>query len=275
MKLSALVCAHNEEARLADCLRRLAFCDEIVVVADRCTDRTQEIARQFGAVVVPGIFPLEGQRKAVGVNACSGDWIFEIDADEHVDPALACEVRATVERDPACAYFQVPLDNFIGETMVRHGWGGSFGTSSVARLYRAGVKHWKPQRVHPGVTFDGVCGGALSNRLRHHVDQDIGDMIDRLNRYTALRALDLADAGQPGTLWDNVFRGFRRFHKCYVTRKGSTEGGLGFLISLMAGLYPVLSHLRAKEVLEARSRQVQAVPAELDLRAGVVGLASR
>lgn len=246
------------------------------MVADRCTDRTQEIARQFGAVVVPGIFPLEGQRKAAGVGACAGDWIFEVDADEHVDPGLAAEIRATVERNPDCAYFQVPVDNFIGVTMVRHGWGGSFGTSSVARLYRRGAKHWKPQRVHPGVTFDGMCGGALTHRLRHHVDQDIGDMIDRLNRYTALRALDLADAGEPGTLWDNVFRGFRRFHKCYVTRKGSREGGLGFLISLMAGLYPVLSHLRAREILEARGLQrPELVAADLEARPGVVGLTSR
>ena len=50
-----------------------------------------------------------------------------------------------------------------------------------------------------------------------------------------------------------VFRGFRRFWKCYVRRKGHREGGLGFLIALMAGLYPVLSHLRACEILEARS----------------------
>jgi glycosyltransferase involved in cell wall biosynthesis len=49
VKLSALVCAQNDEARLADCLRGLEFCDEIVVVADRCTDRSQEIARHFGA----------------------------------------------------------------------------------------------------------------------------------------------------------------------------------------------------------------------------------
>ena len=34
MKLSALVVAHNEEARLADCLEKLAFADEIVVVED-------------------------------------------------------------------------------------------------------------------------------------------------------------------------------------------------------------------------------------------------
>ncbi|RAK59741.1 glycosyltransferase family 2 protein [Phenylobacterium hankyongense] len=252
MKLSGLVCAHNEEARLAECLRGLAFCDEVVVVADRCTDRTQEIARQFGAIVIDGIFPLESQRKDAGIAACSGEWIFEVDADELVDPMLAAEVRATIEAPAQGDWFQVPVDNYVGKTLVRNGWGGSFGTSSVARLYRRGVKHWKPHRVHPGVTFEGRFAGGLNTPLRHKVDDDIGDMIDRLNRYTALRAADLADKGEPGTLGDNVFRGFRRFWKCYVGRKGRREGDLGFLIALMAGLYPVISHLRAKEILEAR-----------------------
>ncbi len=254
MKLSALVCAHNEEDRLADCLRGLLFCDEIVVVADRCTDRTQEIARSFGARVIDGIFPLESQRKEAGVAACRGDYIFEIDADEQVSAALAAEVRAVVDSALRADWYQVPCDNYVGETLVRHGWGGSFGTSSVARLFRRGAKRWKAHRVHPGVTFEGRYGGALSNPIRHKVDENIGDMIDRLNRYTALRAADLADQGDPGTLWDNVFRGFRRFYKCYVGRKGRREGDLGFLIALMAGLYPVLSHLRAKEILCARKR---------------------
>ena len=66
VKLSGLVCAHNEEARLTACLERLAFCDEIVVVADRCTDRTEQIARRHGARVVSGIFPVEGRRKEAG-----------------------------------------------------------------------------------------------------------------------------------------------------------------------------------------------------------------
>ena len=47
MTLSALVVAHNEEHQLADCLERLAFADEIVVVLDRCTDGTAGIARRF------------------------------------------------------------------------------------------------------------------------------------------------------------------------------------------------------------------------------------
>jgi len=263
MQVSALVCARNEEARLADCLRALRGFDQIVVVADRCNDRTAEIARSFGAVVIEGIFPLESQRKEAGVAACLGEWVFEVDADERVDAELVAEARAAAA-DASGDWFQVPLDNYVGETLVRRGWGGSFGTSSVARLYRRQVKHWKAERVHPGVKFDGRFAGALKTPMRHMVDDDIGDMVDRLNRYTALRAADLADRGEPGELWDNVFRGFRRFWKCYVGRKGRTEGDLGFLIALMAGLYPVLSHLRAKEILEARRRQAARAPAEIE-----------
>ena len=41
----------------------------------------------------------------------------------------------------------------------------------------------------------------------------------------------------------------RRFFKCYVSRKGYREGDMGFLIAIMAGLYPLLSNLRAREIL--------------------------
>jgi len=44
----------------------------------------------------------------------------------------------------------------------------------------------------------------------------------------------------------NVRRIFSRFWKCYVARKGYREGPWGLLIALMAGLYPILSHLKAR-----------------------------
>jgi len=248
----------NEEARLPACLARLSGCDEVVVVADRCVDRTVEIARRHGAQVVSGIFPLEGHRKEAGLALCSGDWVLEVDADELVEPALIAEIRSAISAKDAGDWFLLPLDNYVGERLVRRGWGGSFGTSRVARLYRRGVKRWKAERVHPGVTMDGRYGGLLTTPIQHKVDDDIGDMIDRLNRYTALRAADLADRGQPGKLWDNVFRGFRRFWRCYVSRDGWREGELGFLIALMAGLYPVLSHLRARELLLTRPVEASA-----------------
>lgn len=268
-KLSALVCAHNEEQRLPACLAALSFCDEIVVVADRCGDGTEAVARQYGARVISGIFPIEGARKHAGLARCTGDWILELDADEGVTPAFAQEVRETIERADAADWYQIPIDNYVGDQLVRHGWGGSFGTSSAARLFRRGVKSWKSERVHPGAKLEGKGGGRLTQPLRHMVDEDIGDMFARLSRYTALRALDLADSGKVKGLADDTFRGFRRFFKCYVSRKGYREGDLGFLISLMAALYPILSNLRAREILRNRARGAEAsspTPAALPLR---------
>ena len=109
-RLSALICVHNEEARLAECLARLAFVDELVVVLDRCTDGSAAIAKQYGAVLVEGAFPLEGPRRAAGAAAATGDWILEIDADEYVSPELAAEVRAAVASGQG-DWRQIPVDN--------------------------------------------------------------------------------------------------------------------------------------------------------------------
>jgi len=244
--LSAVVCVHNEEARLFACLERLGFADEIIVVLDRCTDRSEEIARQFGCRIVRGNFPLEGGRKLAGLERASGEWVIEIDADERVPEELAAEIRSTIAAPGEFSHFQVPIDNYVGQRLVRYGWGGSFGTSSVARLYRRTSKHWGDERLHPTVRFSGAAGARLAHPIRHDVDDDISDMISRLDRYTRLRAQDLVERDAVGGIGENAFRGLRRFMKCYISRKGYREGGWGVLIALMAGLYPLLSTLRAR-----------------------------
>jgi hypothetical protein len=80
----------------------------------------------------------------------------------------------------------------------------------------------------------------------HYVDSDISDMLKRLDRYTTARARDLRASGEIGSFPANVRRLFSRFFKCYVSRKGYREGPYGFLIALMAGLYPLLSYLKAR-----------------------------
>jgi glycosyltransferase involved in cell wall biosynthesis len=270
VKLSALVCAHNDEARLADCLRRLDFCDEIVVVADRCVDRSAEIARQFGARVIDGIFPLESQRKAAGVSACLGEWILEIEADEHVDAKLAYEIRAAIHGRPGGDWFDVPVANFVGETLVRRGWGAGLGDVMAPRLYRHAVKSWKARRVSPDVMLEGRYAGAIETPISRWADADVGQMMGRLDRQTALRALDLADAGDAGRLLGDVGRGLGQFWTCYVWRQGLREGELGLMISLMAGLDAILSGIRARAILRTRA-VAEAAEAALPARLGRAG----
>jgi glycosyltransferase involved in cell wall biosynthesis len=245
VRLSALVLARNEERQLADCLGCLGFADEIVVVLDRCTDGSAAIARRLADRVVEGAWEREGERRRSGIEACRGAWILEIDADERVTPALAAEVAQVVAGSTA-AWHLVPVDNYIGNRLVRHGWGASFGRSAHAALFRKGAKLWGDERVHPRVTLAGNAGARLAAPIVHFVDRDISAMLQRLDRYSSLRAQDLRDGGDIGTYGHNLRRIPARFWKCYVARGGWREGPYGFLIALCAGLYPILSYLKAR-----------------------------
>jgi glycosyltransferase involved in cell wall biosynthesis len=243
--LSAVVVVHNEEAQLTECLSRLAFTDELVVVLDRCTDGSKAIAQYFGARIIEGAWEREGPRRHAGIDACTGAWIFEVDADERVPHTLAEEIRAVAEHSPA-SWHLIPVDNYIGERLVRYGWGASFGKGAYAGLYRQGTKHWGGERVHPKLTLSGAQGPILGGHLVHHVDNNISDLLARLDRYTTAHAKDLRESGDIGSYRRNVRRIFTRFWKCYVGRRGYREGPYGFLIALCAGLYPILSYLKAR-----------------------------
>ena len=243
-RLSALVVAHNEERQLAACLERLAFADEIVVVLDRCDDASATIAGQFTERLIEGAWPLEGDRRNAGIEACAGDWIIEVDADERLPEALAVEIRETIV-SATPGHFLVPFDNYIGSRLVRHGWGASWGVSAAPRLFSRGAKRWGRQRIHPSLELQGGKR-FLKNRMDHYVDRDLSDMLARLDRYTTARAKELRDQGDIGSFAGNLRRLISRFLKCYLVRRGYREGAWGFVIALMAGLYPLLSYLKAR-----------------------------
>ena len=243
--LSAVISVRNEEKQLAECLERLSFADEIVVLLDKCEDRSKEIAETFTERVIEGAWNIEGERRNAGIEACRGEWVFEIDADERVPPALAEEIRKVIETS-IFDWHEILVDNYIGSRLVRWGWGASFGKAAYPGLFRKKAKTWGLQRVHPSLAWSGRKGPMLSCRLDHYVDRNISDMIRRLDNYSTARAKDLRDSGDIGNFRNNLRRLFSRFIKCYVMRKGYREGGYGFLIALFAGLYPLLSYLKAE-----------------------------
>jgi len=244
--LSALITVRNEETQLAECLETLAFADEIVVVLDNCTDGSKDVAAKFTDRLLQGEWEKEGPRRNAGIEHCQGQWIFEIDADERVPHALADEIRATIATT-SYDWHEILVDNYIGERLVRWGWGASFGKAAYPGLFRKGVKKWGDQRVHPSLQWSGKKGPMLKNRLDHYVDRNLSGLIRKLDSYSTARARDLREAGETwGSGASNVRRFFSRFIKCYYFRKGYREGGYGLAIAILAGLYPLLSHLKAK-----------------------------
>ena len=211
---------------------------------DKCTDGTKAVASRYTEKLIEGAWAIEGERRNLGIDACSGDWILEVDADERVPDGLAREIRAVIATAPF-GHFLIPYDNYVGARLVRYGWGASWGVSATVRLFAKGAKRWGMNRIHPPVELKGPRG-TLATPMEHYVDDDISDMICRLDRYSTARAADLRASGDIGSFGNNLRRLFSRFFKCFVSRKGYREGYYGFLIALFAGLFPLLSWLKAK-----------------------------
>ena len=244
--LSALVVAHNEEKKLFSCLEKLLLADEIIVVLDKTNDDSKNIAKKFNSKIFHGSWDMEGDRRNFGLSKCKGEWILEVDADEHVSPKLFDEIRNVIQTSQP-GYFLIPFDNYIGRKRIRYGWGASWGVSAAPRLSHRGCKIWnRNQRIHPSLELKGHKYW-LKNRIVHYVDDNINDMFKRLIRYTDEKAIDLLNEKKKiPPFWITLRRGLTRFFKCYVSRKGYKEGKWGFLIAMMAFLFIVISYTKAE-----------------------------
>jgi len=92
MKVMVIIPAYNEEQTIADVLTRTrSFVDEIIVVNDGSSDRTEQIARTQGARVVSHVIN-RGLGAAIGTgfemaSRLQADVVLTLDADGQHDPA--------------------------------------------------------------------------------------------------------------------------------------------------------------------------------------------
>ncbi len=97
--LSTLIRTKNEADRIAATLEAAqALGGEIVVIDAGSTDATVEIATRLGARVIHNPWPGFGPQRHFGEAQCAHDFIFSLDADEIVTPAMAAEIREVFAR---------------------------------------------------------------------------------------------------------------------------------------------------------------------------------
>jgi glycosyltransferase involved in cell wall biosynthesis len=100
--ISVCIIAKNEEAHLPRCLdslRRYGF--ELVVVDTGSTDRTKEIALEYGAKVFDFTWINDfSAAKNYAAEQASHNWILSIDCDEYVTKMDLLEIRRLIKEFP-------------------------------------------------------------------------------------------------------------------------------------------------------------------------------
>ena len=70
---------------------------QIIVVANRCTDKTAEIAKQYGAEVVENQEKCIASIRNAGAQTASGEILVTVDADTYIAPETFKEIRSLLD----------------------------------------------------------------------------------------------------------------------------------------------------------------------------------
>jgi glycosyltransferase involved in cell wall biosynthesis len=243
-KVSVTVITRNEAADIAEALKSVAWADEIVVVDSESTDETAAIARQFTDRVVVRAWPGYVDQKNYAASIASHDWIFSLDADERVTPALADEIRATLATAPSHAAFRVPRVAWhLGQWIRTTDWYPDY----QPRLYDRRVAEWTGKYVHETVTLRGTRGD-LRHELQHYAYRDIADHLETMDRYTTYAARQMHEAGRRAGVLQIAGHPPLAFLRNYIARGGIRDGVAGFVVSAMNAYYVFLKFAKLWEL---------------------------
>lgn len=99
MNISVVIPAHNEEKYIDRCLESINnqlipgnMQVQTIVVLNRCTDKTEKIAKSYGAIVVTDDSKNLSAIKNTGVAHVKTDWVVTIDADSWMSKGVLNEV---------------------------------------------------------------------------------------------------------------------------------------------------------------------------------------
>ncbi|HWK94416.1 MAG TPA: glycosyltransferase family 2 protein [Pseudolabrys sp.] len=227
-RLSVIVIAKNEAANIGACLDSVAFADERIVVVDGgSSDGTAEIAAGKGARVIEHAFGGFGAQKNFALAQASGDWVFSIDADERVTPALASEMAQAMSESKADGFEMPRLSSFCGRQMRHSGWYPDY----VLRLFKRGKARFSDDRVHERIMCDGPVA-RLRNDLLHEPVKRLEDALSRMDRYSTANAAMTVARGQRVSFSSGITHGLWSFFRTYILRGGFLDGREGFLLAV-------------------------------------------
>jgi glycosyltransferase involved in cell wall biosynthesis len=190
--ISGVVIALNEAHQLHYALGTLLpWCDEVIVVDQHSEDDTASIATRLGATLYQHdrTGGIADPARRFAISKASGDWVFILDADEMVPPALAAELRRLADSDPDFDVVLVPRANVILGRWLRY---GNNWPSRHARFFRPGSL-LLTDRIHKSIA---PAPGTRKHKLAadpalaiwHFPGGSLSDLVRKVDRYTDIEA---------------------------------------------------------------------------------------
>lgn len=266
-KISVIIPTLNNEGMIARAIQSADWADEILVVDSYSTDRTVEIAEALGARIVQHEYVYSAKQKNWIIPQAKHEWVFILDSDEEVTPALRDEIIALVEspeinKYDGCAIARPEL--FLSHWLK---WGGRYPLYNI-RFFRKTCRY-EDRDVHAHIILPKDKVKILKGDLLHYSNPTLDHYFSKFNRYTTYQANYMVKVtqGQRHIEWIKFFTYFSyakavvkdywyflpfvpllRFVYMYFLRFGFLDGHHGFLLAVLYGFQDYVSKTKYLEM---------------------------
>jgi glycosyltransferase involved in cell wall biosynthesis len=248
LPVTVAIPVRNEEVNLGACLARLSRFAEVVVIDSSSTDRTREIAQDFGARLVEfnwdGRYPKKRNWFLIN-DPPTQRWVLFLDADEFVDGAFCDGVAKAVATGRYDGYWLTYANHFLG-LPLRYGL-----QQRKLALFRVGSALYEKieedgwsrldMEIHEHPIVQGAVG-EIAVPIDHRDDKGLARFIEKHIDYARWEARRFIKLQYDPDAWGNFTKRqqfkYRHLSKwwyplfyfmfTYVLKLGLLDGGAGF-----------------------------------------------
>lgn len=254
--VSVLIHTLNEEKNIRNCLETVKWADEIIVVDMNSEDKTVEIAKEYTDKIF--LFERLGYAdpaRQFSLKKASNKWVLSVDADELVPKKLRDRLFNILDEDVADVVYVFHNNYFFGHLMKWTGWGAL--QDFHVRFFKRDFLNYTDD-IHDFIKIkDGAREYKLENPEEgfiHFNYIDVEHFIEKMNRYTTIEAKRLFDAGEDINSKQLLRRVLGEFKFRYIDLKGYKEGFRGFSLSMLMGMYRLVTYVKLKLMKEHDSK---------------------
>lgn len=237
--ISCVILSFNSAKYLKKVLDSTSFFEEVILLDSGSSDATLEITAGYKNVKIFYQAWLGfGKQKRMGVSMATKPWVFSLDSDEVLTPALKEELLCldalleAKKQPPFYLYKVARLNYFFGKPIKRLGLYPDY----TVRLFDKSKANFDEREVHESVKSD-FKPGKLVNHFEHFAYDSIEQFIQKQNKYSSL------NPKKPSTL-KAVFSPYFTFFKLYFLKLGFLEGKRGFIIARLYAQYTFWKYIK-------------------------------
>ncbi len=189
--VTIVVLTKNEEINLPDCLESVkGFAKRVVVVDSGSTDRTEEIAKTYGADFY--VHPFENYARqfnwALDNTNITTKWSFRLDADERLTPSLCKELEELMIQHDSDDVNGVTMEAwlyFMGKK-IKHGCRNKL----KLMLFKTGIGRIEDRKMDEHTILSSGTSVHAKNRFLHYDFKDMTHWINKMNWYATREMQD-------------------------------------------------------------------------------------